>query len=169
MFERLLDLILEFWADVNPVIIVNPFESGIVLRLGKYNRYLKPGLNFKIPFFEQTMTAITVTTTMGLNAQTLVTQDGFSVVISTIVKYNVKDIKPFILDIYDSYDVINDVVQGYVREFVSVNTYDQLAHKGTEKKIMRAVKREAAKYGVQIERVVFSDIGKVKSLRLIQD
>ena len=34
----------------SPIFIVSEYESGVLLRLGKYKKNLSVGINFKIPF-----------------------------------------------------------------------------------------------------------------------
>ena len=168
MLDWIKDLIVKAWDKINPVVIINPYESGLVLTLGKHSRNLHPGLNFKWPFIDTTLVICSVTTTMQLAPQTLVTADGHSVVISTIVRYSVQDVVPYLLNIYDSHDVLNDVIQGYVRVMVSDNNYADVVKNKSEAVILKKARRDVKKFGVDIERIVFADIGKVRSLRLIQ-
>ena len=167
MFERLIDLIIELWDQVWPFVIVAQYEEGVILRLGIFTRRAKPGLNVKLPFFESVLTTEVVPTTMQLTPQTLITADNSSVVITAIVKYRIKDTKLFLLEIYDSVDVINDVVQGNVRQIIAATDSDKLADLEIEKNVLRASRKDISKYGVYLEKIVFSDIAKIKSLRLL--
>ncbi len=169
MFERLIDLLLGFYEQVIPFVVVAQYEDGVILRLGIFHRRAHAGLNFKIPFVEDVLTTENVTTTMDLTPQTLTTADHKPVVVTAIVKYRIKDVKLFLLEIYDSIDVINDVVQGNVRRVVSAIQANQINDTNIEKDVLTYSRRDISKYGVYIEKVTFRDAAKVKSLRLITD
>jgi membrane protease subunit HflK len=45
---------------VSSVFTVNPEETGVIQRFGKYTRVVSPGLNFKIPFGVETVKKVPV-------------------------------------------------------------------------------------------------------------
>jgi regulator of protease activity HflC (stomatin/prohibitin superfamily) len=167
MFERILDFIAGFWNVLRPWIVVNDFEGGVILRLGRFHRKLAPGLHWKLPIADAAITTSTVITTMALRPQTLTTRDDFSVVISAIVKYHIADVRAYLLDIWDSADVLNDVTLGAIKETIAFVEYADLQKKGIEDHVLNMVQSEAEKFGVHVHKVTFSDLGKVRSIRLI--
>ena len=167
MFERLADFLVVSWEYITPFYIINTFEAGVVLRLGKYHRTVGQGLKWKWPLIESVLSTNTAITTMELRAQTLTTLDGKSIVISSIVKYKITDVKPFMLDIWDSIDVISDTTLGAIKEVVTATNYKDLT--GVEKKVIRKVKKQVADFGVEIINIVFADQGAIRSIRLIGD
>ena len=167
MFERILDFIAGFWNVLRPWIVVNDFEGGVILRLGRFHRKLAPGLHWKLPIADAAITTSTVITTMALRPQTLTTRDDFSVVISAIVKYHIADARAYLLDIWDSADVLNDVTLGAIKETIASVEYADLQEKGIEDHVLTMVRSEAEKFGVHVHKVTFSDLGKVRSIRLI--
>jgi len=166
VLEKLFDFIAETWELLAPFFVLDEYEAGIVLRVGKYNRRAKVGWNWKLPFFDTVLSETVVPTTMELRAQTLTDKDGNLIVISSIIKYEITDVKPFLLDIYDSVDLLSDVTLGAIKKVVSCSSYLEI---NLEKKVLRIVKREVGKYGVNILSIVFADQGKIKTIRLIQD
>jgi regulator of protease activity HflC (stomatin/prohibitin superfamily) len=167
MFERILDFIAGFWNVLRPWIVVNDFEGGVILRLGRFHRKLAPGLHWKLPIADAAITTSTVITTMALRPQTLTTRDDFSVVISAIVKYHIADVRAYLLDIWDSADVLNDVTLGAIKETIAFVEYADLQKKDIEDHVLNMVQSEAEKFGVHVHKVTFSDLGKVRSIRLI--
>ena len=71
MIERLIDIIVGVWDELVPVVVVDAYEAGVILRLGKYHKDLKPGLNFKVPFIDSPIGTVVVTTTLHLDPQTI--------------------------------------------------------------------------------------------------
>ena len=88
MFERVLDFIAASWNILRPLVVVSDFEGGVILRFGRYNRVITPGLHWKIPLAENAIVTSTVITTMALRPQTLTTKDDLTLVLSAIVKYH---------------------------------------------------------------------------------
>jgi regulator of protease activity HflC (stomatin/prohibitin superfamily) len=167
MFERVFDFIANSWNILRPVVIVSDYEGGVILRLGRYNREIKPGLHWKIPLAENAIVTSTVITTMALRPQTLTTRDDLTVVLSAIVKYHICDVRSYLLDIWDSADVINDLTLGTIRQIVASVDYQDLRGDLIEEEVLKTIRDEASRYGVDIHKVTFSDLGKVRSFRLI--
>lgn len=167
MFERVLDFIAASWNIMRPVLVVSDFEGGVILRLGRFHREIRPGLHWKYPLLENAIVTSTVITTMALRPQTLTTRDDQSVVLSAIVKYHIADVRAYLLDIWDSADVINDLTLGAIRQIIATIDYKDLPESLIEEAVLDNIRDEATKYGVEIHKVTFSDLGKVRSLRLI--
>lgn len=167
MIERILDFISAFWNLLKPMVVVTEFEGGVILRFGRYNRVIGPGLHWKLPLVDEAMVTSTVTTTMALRPQTLTTKDDLTIVVSAIVNYHVCGVRAYLLDIWDSADVINDLTLGAIRQIVASANYSDLHEKEIEEDVLEIIKEDASKYGVDIHKVTFADFGKVRSLRLI--
>lgn len=167
MFERVFDFFAASWNTLRPLIVVSDFEGGVILRFGRYNRVITPGLHWKFPLADNAIITSIVTTTMALRPQTLTTKDDLTIVLSAIVKYHITDVRAYLLDIWDSADVINDLTLGAIRETVASVNYNDLHGNLIEEEVHKTIKNEALRYGVDIHKVTFSDLGKVRSLRLI--
>ena len=149
--------------------VIDQTDSGVFLRFGKYHRRTQHGVNWKIPFIDEVRTATSVITTMQMSTQTLTTSDDTTVVVSAIVKYAIQDAKPYLLEIWDAEDVLQDVTQGAVKKVVSDHPYRDLNHSDIEKLVLKSVRGQVNKYGFKIHNVTFSDFGRIKSLRLMMD
>ena len=168
MFERLIDLIVGAWHRLCPLEIIEAYNTGVVLRFGVYHRTLAPGLHWKWPVFEDVVSVLSCITTMPLQPQTLTTSDDKSVVVAAIVKYQISKPEPYVTDIWDQKDVLADVAMGAVQQAVSAATWAELVSTPPEEKILKAVRRETLRYGFDVQKVTFTDIGKIRSIRLIQ-
>jgi regulator of protease activity HflC (stomatin/prohibitin superfamily) len=167
MFERILDFMAASWNLLRPMLVVSDFEGGVILRFGRFHREINPGLHWKLPLADNAIVTSTVTTTMALRPQTLTTNDDLTIVVSAIVKYHICDVRAYLLDIWDSADVINDLTLGSIREIVAAVNYSDLRGHDLEKEVLKQIRDEASRFGVEIHKVTFSDLGKVRSLRLI--
>ena len=167
MFEALKELVAALWDDIKPCYILNQYEGSILLRGGKYHRTDKPGLNWKIPFYDDLMYANIVVTTIQPGSQSLLTKDNKRVVVSTVVKYQITDVKPYLLGIEDQDDVLVDVTLGAVRSVVCSTNLINLNKSETE--IKTKVRQQVKKYGFKIHDVTFIDVCPMESFRLIHD
>ncbi len=167
MFQYLIELLLQFWERLCPWVVLPQYDAGLVLRMGIYHRTLTPGWSWKWPFIEEVLSTTTVITTEPLRPQTLTTADGVGVVTAAILKYEVRDVVPYLLEIWDRTDVLSDVALGAIRAEVQSHSYEQLIKEGIEAAVLKTVRAQVNRYGFKVHNVTFTDIGKVRSLRLI--
>jgi len=168
VFERLFDFLIQCWNHIVPFTIVIQSQNAGVLRFGVYHRTLEPGFHWKWPFVEEVNAQNTCVTTLRLPPQTLTTCDGRIVVVSAIVKYQIKDVKPYITEIWDQTDVLADVTLGAVRKVVNATAYDAVVRDPHEDEVLKAVRAEVNKYGFRVMAITFTDLAEVWSVRLIQ-
>lgn len=169
MLERLLDAAIGAWDYIAPGGVVNEWESGVILRLGVFHRYAPPGFRFKWPIMEHLSKTNAATTTMALPSQTLTTGDDQTVVVSAIVRYAVTDPRPYLTSITDPEGVISDTVQGAVKTVISGMPWRELNDKTPERKALNLVRRQVKPFGFHVELITFSDLGRIKSIRLLTD
>ena len=167
MWERLADILSNSWTLLSPCVVVKQYELGVVLRFGKYRRDVEPGLRYKIPLIETVLIVEAVQTTMRVRTQTLTTQDGISVTTSAVLQYEIKKPKPFLLEVWEGLDAINDVAMAEIKRVVSTNTWEQLNSKDMEQVIKTEIGKQIKPYGVTIKRFGFADLGKIRTIRII--
>lgn len=115
MFDKLIELISHWWAQLIPFAIVRDYEEAVLLRFGKFNQLLKPGIHFKLPFFDEVLEQHIAVTTLSLAAQSLYTKDNNNIVVKAVVKYKIADVKTFLLEVYDAQDAIADMSQSIIK------------------------------------------------------
>ena len=168
MIERLVEILKGSWELLAPFEIVDAYNRGGVLRLGKYHRTLEPGFHWKWPLAERVVSALACETTQRLPAQSLTTKDDVGVVVATIVRFQIAKIEPYVTDIWDQQDVLADVSMGAVRAAVGEMRYAELIESPPERRVLDLVRERVNKYGFKIHAVTFTDISRARSLRLIQ-
>lgn len=167
MFDKLIDLIVTFIHDFLPFKIVNQWEEGVHLRNGKFIRVVKPGLNFKVSFFDNIITTPVITQTVNLRSQTVTSKDEKSIVLSSIVRYHVHDVEKFLLGVMHANDVLVDTTQGIIRDIVEDTDWNDLVDLTT--KVLPIVNEQVNKWGITIELVSFPDLGEIITYRIINE
>jgi membrane protease subunit HflK len=168
IFGSLIQWVRDGWSKIKPFFVVDVFETAGVLRFGEYHRTAAPGFHWKIPFVDDPIEITTVEQTWRSPAQPLTTKDDVAVTVMTVVRYSIRDVKPYITLIFDQHDVLADRTMGLVRRHVARSTYlDLVAAEEPEKVIATALKRAVGKYGFEVEEVTFTGFTKARPLMLI--
>jgi len=150
--------------------VINEYEEAIVLRLGKYKKTWKPGLHFCYPFgIDEVTTENIVPTTEHLDTQTLDTFDNIGLIICPVVTWRVSDIKTMLLSCEDPNGVLVDKVSSLIGEMVGTNSYDEIATPEFWKEVTTKSRQAVKKYGMRIEKVQYSDLAKMRTIRLINE
>jgi len=169
VFDKLTEIIASTWLSLIPWVVVPVYMNAGVLRFGKYNRTLVPGFHWRIPFVEESNHHHVVMTTLRLPPQTCTTKDRKSVVLSAVIKFRLEDVKAFMCGCVSQQDVLTDVTMGAILTAVRAFTFDGLVDDPPESKVAAIVRRQVKPLGFDIMAVTFTDLGAVRSVRLIQD
>jgi len=68
-----------------PIYTLRPFERGIQETLGKYSRFVMPGLGFQIPFIHVVRTRDVREHTMDIQPQAVITQDNVEIQVDGVM------------------------------------------------------------------------------------
>jgi regulator of protease activity HflC (stomatin/prohibitin superfamily) len=169
MFDKLVDLIVNWITDILPVVIIPSYEEGILLRFGKFNKVLHPGLHFKIPFGDEVLHQHVVVTTLSLPAQSLYTLDRQNIVVKGVVKYKISDVKTFLLEVYDAQDALSDMTMSIIKNVVISIPVEKCIDPELDGLLTKKARVEAKKWGVEIQQVTLTDVAPIRSYRLIND
>jgi regulator of protease activity HflC (stomatin/prohibitin superfamily) len=168
VFERLLDLLMSASGQILPVFVVREYEAGIILRLGKFVRRARTGLNFKLPILEVSIKVSTVLETFQSADQHLTTVDGHHVSIRNVAAFRVSDAKMFILDVEDAEGVVADCLMRVAADLVGSSRYDEIQHSEFEEQLFDRVSEAADDFGIEIVTVGLLRFFKFDAMLLTQ-
>jgi regulator of protease activity HflC (stomatin/prohibitin superfamily) len=169
MFDKLIEIITNWWLQLTPIIIIRDYEEAVLLRFGKFKAVLKPGLHMKIPLFDEVIDQHVVVTTLSLDAQSLYTLDKQNIVVKGVIKYKISDVKVFLLEIYDAQDALSDMSQSIIKNIIMSMTMDECTDAELDNTLTKKVRVEARKWGVEVQQVTLTDLAPIRSYRLIND
>ena len=167
MLDWLRELIVGLWDHLLPFMVIHEYQNGGVFRFGHYHRTLKPGFHWRWPLIEDIVTENICLTTLALEPQTITTQDDKTVVVTGIVRYRIVDVEPFLCEIENQHDLLRDTSMGAVLKQVRQTALRALLDKPPESLIASDIRRQVKTYGMEIETFTFTDIGQIRTLRLI--
>jgi len=167
MFDKLVQLIERFGYQLMPYVIIEEWNAGVHLRYGKWIKTLYAGIHFKIPFFDSIIECPVITQSVNLPSQTLTTLDEESIVLKSIIRYKVNNVRTYLLGVMHANDVLIDTTQGIIRDVVEMTQWKNLVDVNTQ--ITNEVKEYVVRWGIEVEAVTITDLGLVKSFRIFND
>jgi regulator of protease activity HflC (stomatin/prohibitin superfamily) len=169
MFDKLVDLIVNWIDQILPIVIIPSYEEGVVMRFGRFKRVISGGVYFKIPFFDEVLRQHVVVTTINLPAQSLYTLDKQNFVVKGVIKYRISDVKVFLMEVYDAQDALSDMTMSIIKNVVISLPAEKCIDPELDNILTKKARVEAKKWGVDIQQVTLTDVAPIRSYRLIND
>ncbi len=140
--------------------IINQYERGVVLRLGKYSRTLDPGFRVILPYLDKMYKVDIRTITMDVPKQEVITRDNVTVNVDAVVYARVIDAKKATLDIADYRHATSTFAQTALRDVTGNFDLDEILSKRDEisTQIREIVDAQVDKWGIDIESVKLQNI-----------
>jgi regulator of protease activity HflC (stomatin/prohibitin superfamily) len=158
-------IIIGLFILIAGIRIVNQYERGIILTLGKYTGTRNPGLNIIIPVV-QTMRKVDVRSTpVDVPKQEVITKDNVTVGVDAVVYFRAIDPAKAVLETTDYSYATAQFAQAALRDVVGNVELDDLLSKRDDisLQIKQIVDSETDKWGIDVENV------KLQNIELPQD
>src|SRR5688572_33513292 len=98
--EKLVDLLVQFIGIFKCWEVVTEFQEAVVLRLGKFHKTVGPGLHWRLPLYiDDYIIDDTSWQTYSCVALTITNVEGVTIHLDAMIKWRIKDIKKFTLEI----------------------------------------------------------------------
>lgn len=167
MFDKLIDAIANFGEAFLPCTVLNPYQRGVVLRLGTFQREIGPGFHLMIPLIDRAHVDNVVPRTRNMNAQSLITADGKQITISTVVTAEIADVKKALLEVESVDDALIDICYGAIGLRVSKANFEDISKAPFLTELKKDCNKAAEPFGVNILRVGIADLTVTRAIRLI--
>ncbi len=145
--------------------IVNQYERGVVLTLGKFTGMREPGLRIVIPIFQRIIKVDIRSTPIDVPKQEIITKDNVTIGVDAVVYLRVIDASKAILETTNYVYATSQFAQAALRDVTGNADMDELLSKREEmsQKIKEIVDAETDKWGIDVENV------KIQNIELPQD
>ena len=145
--------------------VVNQYERGIVLTLGKYTGNREPGLRYVLPIFQKLIKVDVRSTPIDVPKQEVITKDNVTVGVDAVVYLRVIDPAKAILETTNYVYATSQFAQAALRDVTGNAELDELlsSREAISEKIKEIVDGETDKWGIDVENV------KVQNIELPQD
>jgi len=140
--------------------IINQYEKGVVLTLGKYTKTLQPGLNWIFIIFQKMMLVDMRITTIDVPRQEAITKDNVPVGINAVVYFKVDKAEDAVLKVQRYTYAVSQYALAALRDSIGGVELDTLL---TEREkiatdIKRAVDTETVAWGIDVTAIKIQDI-----------
>lgn len=155
IFIFLFLLAIALIALIRSVRIINQYEKGVILRLGKFHNTADAGLTILLPFIDSLMTVDMREKVINVEPQKVITKDNVSVVVDAVIYYKVVDPVKAEFEVEDFGTAATTLAQTNLRNLVGDKTLDEtLTARDVINSSLRDVLDEAThNWGVKVTRV----------------
>jgi regulator of protease activity HflC (stomatin/prohibitin superfamily) len=153
-------IILLIWV-ITGVRIINQYERGVVLRLGKVRPAVKePGLRLIIPIVDQLKKISIRIVTLPVDSQQVITKDNVSIDVAAVAYYQVKDAIKSVVEIENVISATYQIAQTTVRNVVGQSSLDEVLSNTADinDKIKEILDTATAGWGIYVSTVELKDI-----------
>lgn len=145
--------------------VINQYQRGVVLTLGRFTGIRKPGLRIVIPIF-QTLTRVDVRSTpIDVPKQEVITKDNVTAGVDAVVYFRVLDPAKAVLETTNYVYATSQFAQAALRDITGNFELDELLSKREviSEKIKEIVDTQTSQWGIDVENV------KIQNIELPQD
>lgn len=145
--------------------IINQYERGVVLTLGRYTGIREPGLRIVIPIFQRLLRVDIRSTPIDVPKQEIITKDNVTVGVDAVVYLRVIEASKAMLETTNYVYATSQFAQAALRDVAGNADLDELLSKREEisEQIKLIVDAETDKWGIDVENV------KIQNIELPQD
>lgn len=145
--------------------IINQYERGVVLTLGRYTGLRQPGLRVVVPIFQRLIKVDIRSTPIDVPKQEIITKDNVTVGVDAVVYLRVIEASRAVLETTNYVYATSQFAQAALRDVTGNADLDELLSKREEisQRIKEIVDAETDKWGIDVENV------KIQNIELPQD
>lgn len=145
--------------------IINQYERGVVLTLGRFTGMREPGLRIVIPVFQKLIKVDVRSMPIDVPKQEIITKDNVTVGVDAVVYLRVIDAAKAVLETTNYVYATSQFAQAALRDVAGNADLDELLSKREEisQKIKEIVDSQTDQWGIDVENV------KIQNIELPQD
>ena len=133
--------------------IIDQYERGVVLTLGKYTGVRDPGLRLVVPFIQRMMKVDIRSTPIDVPKQEVITKDNVTVGVDAVVYFRVIDAPKAVLETTNYVYATSQFAQAALRDVAGNADMDELLSKRDQisQQIKEIVDAETYKCGIDVD------------------
>ncbi|MAF37032.1 hypothetical protein CL622_08005 [archaeon] len=150
-------VILFFFSGIR---VVQQYERGVKLRLGKYTGIKEPGFRWIIPIVDRLIKVDVRVITTDIPSQEVMTQDNVPIKVNGVVFFKVLNAEKAILEVEQYQYAVSQLAQSALRDMAGKAELDTVLAKREEIgfKIKEVIDKETDPWGIKVTDVKIKDI-----------
>jgi regulator of protease activity HflC (stomatin/prohibitin superfamily) len=170
IFAIIVPIVVVVYAIVSSLRIVRPTERGLVERLGRYHRFVQPGITLLVPFVDRIIKVNITERMTGVQRQDVITRDKVFMAVDAVVFYKVRPdeasvkASQYFVNNYESQidtlarTVLRDIIGGM--DMSVANTSRPIINA----KLKEALDEQTRDWGIEIVRAEIKDLEPPRGL-----
>ncbi len=140
--------------------VINQYQRGVVLTLGKFTGVRQPGLRIVIPIIQKMMRVDVRSTPIDVPKQEVITKDNVTAGVDAVVYFRVLDPAKAVLETTNYVYATSQFAQAALRDVTGNFELDELLSKRQEisDKIKEIVDAQTSQWGIDVENVKIQNI-----------
>jgi len=149
------------------VVIVQPYEQGLQIRLGQYVGRMNPGFRWIIPFISEVIKLDLRTQVMDVPSQEVITKDNSPTNVDAIVYVRVIDPEKAFFEVSNYRLATVALAQTSLRGIIGDMELDEVLYNRDviNTKLRDILDRETDQWGVKVERVEIKEVDPVEAVK----
>lgn len=147
--------------------VVNQYQRGVILTLGKFTGVRQPGLQIVIPIFQQMLRVDVRSTPIDVPKQEIITRDNVTAAVDAVVYIRVVNAERAMLETTNYVVATSQFAQAALRDVTGNVDLDDLLSKREEisQQIKQIVDAQTDQWGVDVETVRIQNIELPQELK----
>ena len=140
--------------------VINQYERGVVLTLGRFTGVRDPGLRIVVPIFQKLLRVDVRSTPIDVPKQEIITKDNVTAGVDAIAYYRVIDSPKAVLETTNYVYATSQFAQAALRDVTGNFELDDLLSKREEisQQIKEIVDKQTDQWGIDVEAVKIQNI-----------
>lgn len=140
--------------------VINQYERGVVLTLGKFSGIREPGLRVVVPIFQRIIRVDMRSTPIDVPKQEVITKDNVTVGVDAVVYFRVIDAPKAVLETTNYIYATSQFAQAALRDVAGNADLDELLSKREQisQQIKEIVDAQTDQWGIDVENVKVQNI-----------
>jgi regulator of protease activity HflC (stomatin/prohibitin superfamily) len=149
------------------VVIIQPYEQGLQVRLGQYVGRMNPGFRWIVPFVSDVIKLDLRTTVMEVPSQEVITKDNSPTNVDAIVYVRVIDPEKAFFEVSNYRLATVALAQTSLRGIIGDMELDEVLYNRDviNTKLRDILDRETDQWGVKVERVEIKEVDPVEAVK----
>ncbi len=140
--------------------VINQYERGVVLTLGRFTGIRQPGWRIVVPIFQRLLRVDVRSTPIDVPKQEIITKDNVTAGVDAVVYFRVLDPQKAVLETTNYVYATSQFAQAALRDITGNFELDELLSKREEisEKIKEIVDAQTSQWGIDVEAVKIQNI-----------
>lgn len=159
-------LVVGFYAALSPR-IVNQWNRGILLRLGRFQRVLEPGIVWILPGIDRLVSSVdTRIRSTAFSAERTLTKDTVPVDVDAVLFWVVTDAKKAILEVEDYETTVSWAAQTALRDVIGKSDLGRMIsdRAGLDRELQAIIDHKTSEWGITVQSVEIRDVSIPKAI-----